>query len=80
MIKNASNNNIEQPEKGWMKDENQFMEINYFDGSPFPENIARSTELRENNDSEDDEDNISSSDDECNECDDDESDTEWQPK
>lgn len=78
MIKNASKNYIEQPAKGWIKDENQFMEINYFDGSPFPESISRNTVGRES-DSEDDEDGyISSSDDESIEGD--ESDTEWEPK
>lgn len=41
MIKNASRNHIGDPTKGWVLDENGDMEINYFTGNPFPDNIAK---------------------------------------
>lgn len=75
-IKNAANNAIEQPEKGWIINENEFMEIDYFDGDPFPE----ITMDEKNYESEDDE-NAHISEDESDESDEyDKSDEEWQPE
>lgn len=80
MIKNASNNDIGQPQAGWLVNENGF-EIDYFDGNPFPENIMEIPLEQQKNDngnnSDDEEWNYSSND----ECDDtEETDDEWEPK
>lgn len=76
IIKSATENSIEEPEKGWTVNENQFMEINYFDGDPFPDHIA--DEISSESEDDDDDENYYSENesdvsDECSESDD-----EWQ--
>lgn len=75
IIKNASNNIIEQPKTGWII-ENGDMQIEYFNGNPFPETITTISLNDQNNDSDNAEDFFSSSDDELN--DPEESDEEWE--
>lgn len=79
MIKNATSNNIGQPTTGWMYDENGDMQLEYFSGNPFPENISQIPIDRSQNDDDDEDGSVcSSSDEEIDE--DEESEDEWVPK
>lgn len=81
MIKKSTDNYIVLAEKGWLVDENQEMEIEYFSGNPFPDTIANIRLDDSGDDSEKEEDICLSSDDESDledGCDDD-SDEEWKP-
>lgn len=77
MIKSASNNNIAEPQKGWLVNEFGEFEIMYFEGDPFPQNITEiSSEIP--TDETDDEETWHSSDDEFDDGED--TDDEWLPK
>lgn len=79
MIKNASCNHLKEADKGWISDENGYLEIDYFSGNPYPESIANITFNNQEEESEDEECAYnSSSDDESDDMD--ESDDEWEPK
>lgn len=56
IIKSATENSIERPGKGWMVNENQFMEIDYFDGDPFPEDIVEENNFEPEDDENDEND------------------------
>lgn len=78
MIRNAADNTLKPPSKGWMTDENGYFIIDYFSGDPYPESVASlslNTEMDETDNEECAEN--SSSDDEYGETDD--SDDEWEP-
>lgn len=40
MIKKSSQNNIEMPNSGWLRNEMGELEIEYFSGSPYPTSIV----------------------------------------
>lgn len=77
MMKNSVNGTIDKPGIGWILSETGDIEIDYFSGDPFPEDVATlPIDLQE--DSEDEEGgHLSSSDEEYDERDD--SDDEWEP-
>lgn len=79
MIKHSTDGHIAQPESGWIIDENGTMEIDYFDGNPFPENIT-TTSFDENEDDPEESEyaSYSSADDEVDDMKD--SDDDWEPK
>lgn len=78
MIKNAFEKLIGLPEKGWIFGEDGYMEIDYFGGNPFPENIANISFDEDIDETEDEDGYLSISDDEFDESED--SDEEWEPK
>lgn len=47
IIKNANNDTISESGDGWYINENGIMEIEYFDGDQFPDNVTQITEKNE---------------------------------
>lgn len=77
-MKLSSENTIIRSTDGWLINENNEMEIEYFSGNPYPDNIANMP-IDENDDIDDNSQlNVSSSDEEHNDNDDDEDDA-WEP-
>lgn len=79
MIKNSTKNIIEKPKDGWLVNENDEMEIDYFADNAYP-NVVDEIQIRdEEDDTEDDENGYISSSDE-DEYHNEGSDDEWIPK
>lgn len=78
-MRQSSENFIGKPDGGWYLNENNEMDIDYFAGNPYPENITNiSFDENEDNDEEKDSFMLSPSDDEISNSDD--SDDEWDPR